>query len=178
MIIVALLQRQQMVERRSQGNQHLVQTGSEDFASSQDRVERYRQELGEKLNLDRIRVQHKNIADMRVGNVIKQGPDYDPVLTGVPLDGEKPFAIERKSPKYHDLSSEIRTRVEFEHKLEEWESEARAHYIEEFVANAKAMGYRVQIDADYNVYYESVEARMPQSFDLTLPSFVRAPMCQ
>lgn len=177
MIIVALMQRQETQTRRPTLSES-SQEGSQELASTQDIVEKYRRQVGDKLNRDRISVQHKNLADMRVRNAVTQKPQYDTVLNGVPLSGEKTFAIERKTFEKRDLTSEIQARLAFEENLQKWEDEARAAYVAEFLANAEAMGYRVQIDANYNVTYESVEARRPQSLNLTLPSFIRAPLCK
>ena len=144
----------------------------------EQKVERYRREIGDRLNSQRIQVQYDNIGYHSAKS--RGHSDESSVLSGVPLDGEKhSFTLnEKKAEVLHNLESEIRESVEFERHLRDWETNARAQFVAEFIARAEAMGYRVQIDDNWNVFYEYVGTRAPQSIEFQIPLLLLAPRCQ
>jgi hypothetical protein len=145
---------------------------------SDERVEYYKRQIGDRLNSQRLGAQHANLGSKSLPQE-KYRSKRDPVLDGVPLAGEKhPVAEMEKPPQEKpSVEGEIESFVAFERNLRDWEEKARKQYIAEFMARAEAMGYRVQIDRNYNVLYEYVGDRVPQSSSLIVPLSILAPQC-
>jgi hypothetical protein len=146
---------------------------------SDERVEFYKRQIGERLNSQRIGAQYENLGTKSVSGANSRFK-HEPVLDGVPLAGEKhPVEKMQKPPEQKpSVEGEIEGFVAFERNLRDWEENARKQYIAEFMARAEAMGYRVQIDRNYNVLYEYVGERVPQSAGLLVPLSILAPRCQ
>jgi hypothetical protein len=160
-------------------NAHELASQSPNARPSDKRVEFYKRQIGERLNSQRLGAQYANLESKALPSG-KPKTQHDPLLHGVPLDGEKhPVAKMEKPPEEKpSVEGEIESFVAFERNLRDWEENARKQYIAEFMARAEAMGYRVQIDRNYNVLYEYVGERVPQSASLVVPLSILAPRCQ
>ncbi len=142
------------------------------------RVEFYKRQIGDRLNSERLSAQYANLPSKSLPNE-KYRKKHDAVLHGAPLAGEKhPVArMEKPAQEKQSVEGEIESFVAFEKNLRDWEANARKQYVAEFMARAEAMGYRVQIDRNYNVLYEYVGDRSPQSVTLQIPLSIFAPRC-
>lgn len=129
----------------------------------EERVRLHQDQVGAKLNRQRIRAQHERIGlpDPRDGT---PGWKPDSVMTGLPFDGQKnryDSIVPNGSRQTDSAEADIQSRVQLAKDLEEWEQSAREEYIRQFKANARAMGYEVKIDRDYNVEWQPI-SRVPQ----------------
>jgi hypothetical protein len=142
------------------------------------RVAQLRNEIGERLNRGRIHAQYENLGESAQSSVSQSGWHPDPVLKGAPLEGERhPMQNEKPIMAIPSAETEIHNIVQAEENIQKWNTYAKAQYIAQFIARAEAMGYRVQIDQDMNVYWEYTGARSPQNADLQLPHILLAPIC-
>jgi hypothetical protein len=127
-----------------------------------DRVAFHREEVGRKLNRERLNVQYQNgIEGARLPQVIKKVPDTD-MLIGVPLV-EESAARERSRDRHEQVNpSYADTYVQYslqeQQQINEWEKTAQKEYVDEFIANAARAGYKVKVDKLGNV---SVVGRYP-----------------
>jgi len=138
----------------------------------EDRVNVYADETGYRVNRDRIRAQYDNLD----ASVMPDGRvpfSADRVLTGVPIEGQKntyPQDFVAPPRRAKSPEAEVLFRSQLAKDLDRWEKAARDAYIQEFISNARAMGYEVHIDQDYNVEYYQIDANSaPQ------PNYRRGP---
>lgn len=131
----------------------------------EERVRQNRQEIGAKLNRDRIRMQYENL-NLPIPGVRVSPANKDRLMHGLPLESEpnsfRSYVPKRSEPK-QSIELDVQSRVQFEKDLDRWEQAAQEQYIREFKDNARAMGYEVKIDKDYNVDWQPIGGRSPQS---------------
>ena len=143
------------------------------------RVEFYKRQIGDRLNAQRLDVQYENMhVKKKVAN--KHHARQEISMHGLPLEGERhPFEGMQKPEQINkSAEAQIVAYVAFMQNLRDWEENARKQYIAEFMARAESMGYNVQVDKNYNVYYEYVGGeRAPQSVSLNVPLSILAPRC-
>ncbi|MCM2280433.1 MAG: hypothetical protein NDI61_01145 [Bdellovibrionaceae bacterium] len=130
----------------------------------EERVRIHRNQVGDALNRQRIRAQYDNLGlpNPKEGSAPYQA---DPIMNGLPLDGQRnQYSTLVPSPSRPRESAEldVQKRVQLAKDLDAWEQSAREEYIRQFKANARAQGFEVHIDADYNVEWQPIE-RSPQS---------------
>ncbi len=131
----------------------------------EERVRAHRETVGAKLNRDRIKVQYDNL-NLPVPNGARSSVLKDPVMPGLPMDAQKNqygSLVPEGSRPARRLEDEVYGRVQLARDLDRWEIAAREEYIRQFKANARAHGYEVFIDKDYNVEWQPIEGRGPQS---------------
>lgn len=119
------------------------------------RVDFYRQQMGHRLNRQRV--------DVEVENVVRSpslGPSDQPVadramMYGVPLMPEgyyKTSPRDRSTPVHPDHpDARIQYGLQEEEHRDQFQKMADKAYTEEFLNNARANGYDVTLDSDYNV---------------------------
>jgi hypothetical protein len=147
--------------------------------ASDARVEFYRRQIGDRLNAERLNTQFENIHS-KPAPPAKYHQHHEAVLQGAPLEGERhPYEkMVKADPEKETVEGEIEGYVAYTRNLRDWEEHAKAQYIAEFMARAESLGYRVQIDRNYNVFYEYVGGeRAPQSITLNVPLSILAPSC-
>lgn len=131
-----------------------------------ERVRDHRDTTGLKLNRDRIRVQYDNLG-LPVPDGVRQPVPKDSVMRGLPMDVKKneySSIVPGDSRPTRRLEDDSYGRIQLARDLDQWEAEARAEYIRQFKANARAHGYEVYIDKNYNVEWEPMgDSRSPQS---------------
>jgi hypothetical protein len=124
-------------------------------AALANRVEVYRQTMGQHLNRERVHVEYENaLTAPNVPLNAQKVSEPDPML-GLPLH---PEGHHRGSSRdQHEVANgnyaEVRVQDILREQIQntEQEREARQRYIDEFVANAARAGYRVKIDKNGNV---------------------------
>lgn len=123
----------------------------------QARVDFYREQLGRKLNRDRVRAELLNQGE--APSLTRQRPpvmDADPVLKGLPLDqeGSHIYSLGRRSSEKLDENSpdgRIQSGLREQQERLAWERAAEKEAVAEFLQNARLQGYKVILDKDLNV---------------------------
>lgn len=120
-----------------------------------DRVKHHRDEVGFRLNRERIGVEYENRTSAPpLPPSATRAPEPD-MLSGLPLSGEghhRKSSRDKSVPLNPDFAD---ARVEYELKeqqlLNEQDQIAQKKYVEEFIANAARGGYRVRVDKNGKV---------------------------
>lgn len=119
-----------------------------------ERVEFHREELGRRLNRERLNVQYQNtVSAPGLPEHLKKTSDSE-MLRGLPLSGEQ-FNRERSrdrsdaaNPNYADTT--IESSLQEQQRVNEFEKAEQKQYIDEFIANAARAGYKVKVDQQGN----------------------------
>lgn len=158
----------------------LTQTKSTAAAASdqnlEERANRFRQDVGWKLNRERMEVEIQNrlqAPSIKEGSIAPFGvnsgvnANEHRMMDGLPLIGEAHLRANHRDRSVEVRESDMDARIQahlFQQQQErEWERQAQKKYIEEFVSNAKRDGYDVQIDNNGNVIMKP--NRQPTSSD-------------
>lgn len=137
------------------------------------RVDYHRNEIGVRLNRERIGVEYENFKSappLETNGPLAVGrPD---MMNGLPMKDEgyhRPSSRDRKLPLNQQFpDAHVQYSLQEEQALQEQERRQQKAYIEEFIANAERAGYRVQVDKNGQVKVlgrtpSSSRARMPNS---------------
>jgi hypothetical protein len=135
-----------------------------------DRVSFHKNEIGRRLNRERINVEYENqkTAPPIQAETKSAAPD---MMSGLPLSPEKQssYTRDRLEPADPDFAD---TRIEYtlreQQGVNEWDASARKEYVDDFVANAAKAGYKVRVEKDGKV---KVVGRLPTSAGQAGPSF-------
>lgn len=129
-------------------------------AEDRVRVDFYRQQLGHRLNQQRVDVEVQNYTRApSLSEADRPGVHQSNMMRGVPL---APQTVENTTGVY---SSRFRTTplspdhpdariyygLQEEQHRDEYARQVDRHYVEEFVKNARREGLKVELDSDYNV---------------------------
>lgn len=141
-----------------------------------DRVKFHKNEVGHRLNRERINVHFENISSgTGLPSIVKPEADLDP-LNGLPLAAEKHHREnsrdqhEKLDPSYADAN--VAYKLKEQQWISEWERAAQQQYIEEFIANAARSGYKVRVEPNGKV---TVLGRIPAGMAPKKPINVEAP---
>lgn len=164
-VFVAITAREE--GRKKQATVSVVPTQDDIRHKMSERIEFHRQMTGVKLNQQRINVQFENArtAPSIPHESSLPRKSYDPVMAGLPLESEPHHRIEAlKEPVNPDYAdARVQYALEEEHAAAAWEREAQSQYVREFVRNAAAAGYKVQVDNKGRVIKVEVLERTPSS---------------
>ena len=143
----------------------------------QQKIEYYKRQLGEKLNRSRTIAEHEMIKEsQKSAPSYHQEADYRQSVEGLPLDYEPVTYAPRDSSKYAENylpDQRVAYDLQDDQNAEFWEEEARRKFLRQYLLNARAQGYDLAIDTDYNVIVKRspkkvAQNRMPQ--DIGEPS--------
>jgi hypothetical protein len=148
------------------------------------RVQEHMMRMGEELNRQRIKAQYENLSARPVPKGAPGPKASDPILRGVPLEGEKHEfegmvgqAPQARSLAYPDadINASIQSQRTQLRELEDLNERERREYLRQFIRNAEAMGYRVKIDKDFNVEYAPIDGHENQRGPSRVPDSEAAP---
>jgi hypothetical protein len=156
--------------------------------ASEEQVQKYREQLGEKLNRERIGIEYENTFTSRSRPLRVETAPSDPLA-----EPSVQSLAQQNDPVLPKSGAEaaVEYAVAEKQNFQNWTVEARQQFLRDYVANARAQGYDVRIDRDYNVQVvrgpQSVgePERKPQSISDDLPMakptlslrFMYAPFC-
>lgn len=142
---------------RGGGTRQHLRADDPEFRS---RVEFYKRQTGTQLNRERIDVEFENMKaapaiTREMNSGVTRDPSFDREISGLPL-AEEPHhrrsSRDRLVPLNPDLpDARIQYILQDEQDAAEWEQKARKEFVDDFVHNATAAGYRVKIDKNLNV---------------------------
>jgi len=124
-------------------------------SEDRSRVDFYRQQLGHRLNRQRVDVEVENV--LRSPSLgMTDAPKTDrAMMYGVPLMPEgyyKTSPRDRTTPVHPDHpDARIQYGLQEEEHRDQFQRLADKAYTQEFISNARANGYEVTLDVDYNV---------------------------
>ena len=161
----------------------------------QQKIEYYKRQLGEKLNRSRTLAEHQMIKQSRQAPAVYQQENgYRQSVEGIPIDYEAVTYAPREESKRADANlpdQRVAYDLQDDQNAEFWEEEARRKFMREYLLNARAQGYDLQIDSNYNVIVKgrpkrlAQAQRMPQNalepftpLRFKPPFFVPPPYCQ
>ncbi len=136
------------------------------------KVEYYKRQLGEKLNRSRTLAEHEMIKEsQQPSSSYHQEANYRQSVEGLPLDYEtKTYAPREKSKPAEAYLPDQRVAYDLqeEQNAEFWEEEAQRKFLRQYLLNARAEGYDLAIDSNYNVIVKRspkkiAQNRMPQN---------------
>jgi hypothetical protein len=139
----------------------------------EQKIEAYKRQLGEKLNRDRTIAEHRlTIEDREYQSAPAQPPkDYRASLENLPMSYEHKDYAPREESKlvpYNPADHRVSYDLQEEQNAEFWEEEAQRMFLRQFVLNARAQGYDVAIDKQYNVIVRGGQRR-PQNVSYVGP---------
>jgi hypothetical protein len=121
----------------------------------QDRVNYHREEIGRKLNRERIKVEFENGQAAPIGTRGPKQPSAPDMMLGIP------FVSQRPSPPLGPDKPEVANPDESENRVQytlaeqqaatDWENTARKQYIDDFIANAAKAGYKIKVEPNGRV---------------------------
>lgn len=138
----------------------------------EQRVEYYKRQLGERINRSRTLAEHQMTKEARQAPPrYQQESGYRQSVEGLPLDYEAVSYAPREQSQQvqydlpdHKIAYDLRD----EQNADFWVEEAQRKFLREYLLNARAQGYDLVIDSNYNVIVRSgpkkvAQARMPQN---------------
>lgn len=152
----------------------------------EQKVEYYKRQLGEKLNRSRTIAEHEMVkeAQQPKANYYHES-NYRKSVEDLPLDYETVTYAPREQSKYAENylpDQRVAYDLKDEQAADFWVEEAQRKFLRQYLLNARAQGYDLAIDTNYNVIVKRspkkiAQNRMPQNtesamHDLLLP-FVR-----
>lgn len=150
-----------------------------------DRAARAKAQIELKLQTDRaIAAIEAKTPHLPVPNGSPE-PLPDVVTMGLPL-ATQPYHLSKAELEHLDRKSEwvadrgestVRGLVKDDRDSQLWEIKARRMYVADFIANARAAGWAVQIDRDLNVIYERLPGFDPED-EFPSRGLVRMPQSQ
>lgn len=159
LVFSALSSGQQQVEKTADPRQAELER--------QQKIEYYKRQLGEKLNRSRTLAEHE------MSKQAKQAPSnyqhdgsYRRSLEGLPLDYENVTYAPReesKLPENHFPDQRVAYDLQSEQNADFWEEEARRKFLREYLLKARAQGYDLAIDSNYNVIVKRAPKKVAQA---------------
>lgn len=150
----------QYSQKRSEVRSHKPESSKGATAEDRMRVDFYRQQLGHRLNQQRVDVEVQNYRRApSLSDVDRPGTHQSNMMRGLPL---APQTLENTTGVYSSrfrttpLSSDhpdarIYYGLQEEQDRDEYARQVDRDYVEEFVKNARREGLKVELDSDYNV---------------------------
>lgn len=161
----------------------------------EQKIEYYKRQLGEKLNRSRTLAEHQMLKEsQQPSSNYHQEAGYRQSVEGLPLDYEKKTYAPRDPSKLAEAylpDQRVAYDLQEEQNAEFWEEEAQRKFLREYLLNARAQGYDLAIDSNYNVIVKRspkkmAQNRMPQNtveptatirLRFKAPFFVPPPYC-
>jgi len=116
----------------------------------QERVSYHRDEIGRKLNRERIKVEFENTQAAPIGVREPKQPSAPDMMLGVPFVSQRPTAPLGADKQEAANPDESENRVQYtlaeQQAATDWENTARKQYIDDFIANAAKAGYKIRVD--------------------------------
>ena len=133
----------------------------------QQKVDYYKRQLGEKLNRSRSLAEHELVKEANQPAPRYHEPrGYRESVDGLPLDYETVTYAPREQSKptaSHFPDQRVAYDLRDDQNAEFWEEEARMQFLRQYLLNARAKGYDLAIDSNYNVIVKKTPQRLAQA---------------